>query len=207
MHTPGVTDWKPVERLCFQHFIMQGRCRAWQLEALALLHQVRSRCNKIVTLSTQQCNVESSCSVTQMCNGISTRTIPSRRGMTIAERARESVLSRLMDILSQIIAVEEDLYTCVSYKFSIFPKVCSQTLLRVHWCVAYIYVSLSFILVLLCLYIRTALIWRTFVCVWLKMALLQVTEICATYKDVWNLSLKICPWCVMETKYPTVLWS
>ncbi|KAG5262257.1 hypothetical protein AALO_G00293930 [Alosa alosa] len=102
---------------------MHGRYRAWQLEALALLHQVRSRNNtqgERITSSAREGNVEMSPLITRVCHGISAQTLAPRRVLTIAERARKSVLSRLMDILSQIIAAEEDMY--VSHKLFIFPK-------------------------------------------------------------------------------------
>ncbi|XP_062383592.1 leukemia-associated protein 7 [Sardina pilchardus] len=102
---------------------MHSRYRAWQMEALALLHQVRSRNNiqsKRILPSAHEDNVEMSLPVTRVCHGISTQTLAPRRGLTIAERARGSVLLRLMDTLSHIIAVEEDMYA--SHTLFIFPK-------------------------------------------------------------------------------------
>lgn len=107
---------------------MRGRYRAWQLEALALLYQVRTRNtqSRRITPSTYGGNTEVSPLVTQVCRGTLTKTQTGLRGMTIAEKARESMFSRLMDALSQIIAIEEGMYTDESQDgntLSVFPKV------------------------------------------------------------------------------------
>ncbi|KAL2087578.1 hypothetical protein ACEWY4_016406 [Coilia grayii] len=101
---------------------MQAQSGAWQMEALSLLHQLRSK-NADRRAGIQaghgvNCNPE----VNQMCHGNSPTRPVGREVRTIAERARESIFERLLDILCQIIAVEEDIYAQVSRDNKLLPK-------------------------------------------------------------------------------------
>jgi len=84
---------------------MSSQSRAWQMEALALLYQMRTKnAHGGATHGT------STTYRRHVCHGNSPSRPEGRKVLTIAQRARASMFARLMDILCQIIAIEEEIY-------------------------------------------------------------------------------------------------
>ncbi|KAA0721938.1 hypothetical protein E1301_Tti012012 [Triplophysa tibetana] len=82
-----------------------GRCfLSHQIDALNILHELQTH------KKTRSCDGDGAGQ-----SGVApVRRCESRRLKTIAERARESCVTRLIDILTRLISVEEDLIKCAS---------------------------------------------------------------------------------------------
>lgn len=93
-----------------------------QIDALNILHELRAH----ATASNADADGEGQCSGALAAGKVAVRPgdvmKEPRRMKTIAERARESCFTRLLEILTQLISVEEDFIKEVSYEKSLLKR-------------------------------------------------------------------------------------
>jgi len=110
-----------------------------QIDALNILHELRAHATASNADGEGQCSGALSAGKVAVRPGDVMK--EPRRMKTIAERARESCLTRLLEILTQLISVEEDFIKEVSYEKSLLKRkvicffVCfSAVIYSVHSC-------------------------------------------------------------------------
>lgn len=93
-----------------------------QIDALNILHELRAH----ATASNADADGEGQCSGALAAGKVAVRPgdvmKEPRRMKTITERARESCFTRLLEILTQLISVEEDFIKEVSYEKSLLKR-------------------------------------------------------------------------------------